>query len=716
MDRKNDVSALSTRNLRRAAPAVVAALLSPVVLFGAPSRAATNPRIPAGGVLRVSVPEAVGGKTVVGQLTVDQAQGAGFVTAYGCDDGIPTNADGTVSRSDLNFDGRVSPVASNRLLVQADNNGDICFYTQQPAAMVVDINAVTFDTGFNSFANRRTDTRSTQTPRVAAGSVMRVAVPEATGGKTIVGQLTVDQAQGAGFVTAYGCDDGMPTNSDGTVGRSDLNFDGRISPVASNRLIVKADNDGDVCFYTQRPAAMIVDVNGVSDIGISSMPNRRTDTRSAPSPRVPAGGVTRIVVPEAVGGKTVVGQLTVDQTTSAGFVTAYGCDDGMPTNGDGTVSRSDLNFDGRVSPVASNRLIVKADNDGEICFYTQQPAAMIVDINAVSAVGISSFPNRRVDTRTDQLPPGSIISSGVPIWPPYVALPALSGIAALTGLPADSAVTERPILAVKIDNYGPARPQWALDEADAIIEENVEGISRFVALFHTNLPEVVGPVRSARIGDLDLLSAMNRPVFSYSGANPGVTDWINSAVSSNVLEDWTALRHPCYKRSPDRSGPHNLLLDPTCAVNSSPNAGPARPMWQIASSWTVPNHAGVIADTAFTLEMDGVHVGWTWDSASGKYLRSQDGQPHVAVSGAQISAQNVVEISTEYYPSPVDARSPTPNTVGTGEAVVHRNGTAVPVVWSRATEYDPFTFIDPATGQPVALNTGKTFIELERAG
>ena len=589
------------------------------------------------------------------------------------------------------------------------------FYTQQPAAMVVDINAVTFDTGFNSFANRRVDTRSSSAPRVAAASVTRVAVPEAVGGKVVVGQLTVDQAVDAGFVAAYGCDDGMPTNSDGTAGRSDLNFDGKVSPIASNRLIVQADKDGDVCFYTQRSVAMIIDVNGVSDVGISSLPNRRSDTRSSPIPRIAAAAVMRVSVPEAVGGKTVVGQLTADQAVSAGFVTAYGCDDGMPTNGDGTVGRSDLNVDGRVSPVSSNRLIVKADNDGDVCFYAQQPAAIIVDVNAVSAVGISSFPNRRIDTRTDQLPPGSILASGVPVWPPYVALPALVGIAALTGLPADAAVTDRPILAVKIDNYGPARPQWALDEADAVFEENVEGISRFVALFHTHLPEVVGPVRSARIGDLDLLTAMNRPVFAYSGANPGVTDWINSAASSNVLADFSALRHPCYRRSPDRRGPHNLLLDPTCAVNASPNAGPARPLWQIASTWTAPTHTGVVADSTFDVDMDGVDVGWTWDTASGLYLRSQDGEPHVAVSGVQISARNVVEIFAEYYPSPVDARSPTPNTVGTGEAVVHRNGTAVPVIWSRATEYDPFSFVDPATGQAVALNTGTTFIELVRA-
>jgi hypothetical protein len=698
----------------RLLPLVAAATLIPAFATGEPTTAAGSGRVPAGSVLRVSVPEAFGGKTVIGQLTVDQVLNAGFVTAFGCDDGLPTNIDGTISRSDLNFDARVSPIASNRLIVQADSNGDVCFYTQQPAAMIVDVNAVTFDTGVSSFPNRRTDTRTSPNPRVAAGGVFRLNVPEATGGKTVVGQLTVDQAVNAGFVTAYGCADGIPRNANGTIGRSDLNFDARVAPIASNRLIVKADAHGDVCFYTQQPAAMIIDINGVSDAGIASFANLRTDTRSMSPPRVQAAGVMRVNVPGAVGGSTVVGQLTVDQASNAGFVTAYGCADGIPTNSDGTIGRSDLNFDARVSPIASNRLIVKADEQGDVCFYTQQPTAMIIDLNAVSSFGIYSFANHRIDTRRDDLPPGSITTAGVPVWPPYTTLPAMNGIAALTGLPADAAVTARPILAVKIDNYGAARPQWSLDQADAVFEENVEGISRFVALFHSHMPDVVGPARSARTADLDLLSAMNRPVFAYSGANAGVTDWIRAAASAGVLVDFTAQRNGCYSRSPDRAGPHNLLLDPGCAIAASPSAGPARPLWPIAADWSLPANAGVTADATFALEMDGVHVGWTWDSASGLYLRSQDGQPHVTTSGAQVSARSVVELGTTYVPSPVDARSPNAITTGTGHGVVHRDGSAIPVVWSRETAYDAFTFVDATTGLAVPLDAGTTFVELER--
>ena len=440
----------------------------------------------------------------------------GFVTAYGCDDGLPTNADGTSARSDLNYDPHASPVASNRLIVQADDNGDVCFYTYKTVAMIVDVNGVTFDTGVSSFANRRTDTRRTTSPVIPADGVLRVSVPEAAGGKTVIGQLTVDRVTEPGYVTAYPCAQGIPADRR-LIAKSDLNYDPNASPVASNRLVAQADAKGDVCFSTMKPVAMIVDVNGVSDVGIRSFANRRTDTREAPAPVLPGGGVLRLNVPEAVGNKTVIGQLTVDRVTEPGWVAAYPCAAGLPTGSDGVVSRSDLNYDPNASPVASNRLIVQADANGDVCLQTLRPTALIVDINGVAGAGISSFPNRRTDTRRDVLPPGSIAVASTPAYPPFTPRPPLIGVAALTGAPTDADVTSRPIVAVKIDNYGPARPQWGIDQADAVFEENVEGISRFLALFHSRLPDTIGPVRSARTQDIDLLAAMNRPVFAFSG-------------------------------------------------------------------------------------------------------------------------------------------------------------------------------------------------------
>jgi hypothetical protein len=275
-------------------------------------------------------------------------------------------------------------------------------------------------------------------------------------------------------------------------------------------------------------------------------------------------------------------------------------------------------------------------------------------------------------------------------------------------------------VAVKIDNYGPARPQWGLDRADVVIEEQVEGVTRFIALFHSRLPADVGPVRSARTGDLDLLSGMNRPVFGYSGANPGVTRWIESAAESGVLVDHTAQRRPCYRRSPERPGPHNLLLDPSCAVDVAASGGiapgAARPLWDVDPAWVPSGEIMIANDTTFTVEMDGVDVGWMWDAASGTYVRFQDGEPHMSVGETQISANNLVELTAVHVPSVVDARSPHPITVGTGAAVVHRDGLSIEAIWSRASPYDEFEFFAPVSGASIPLDTGTTFVELVRVG
>src|SRR5579864_2448143 len=86
--------------------------------------------------------------------------------------------------------------------------------------------------------------------------------------------------------------------------------------------------------------------------------------------------------------------------------------------------------------------------------------------------------------------------------------PAPPAIAPLTGLvvPHGSAFLTRAALAVKIENTPDARPQSGLDNADIVVEEQVEGgITRFIAIFQSRDARVVGPVRSARPEDPDLL-------------------------------------------------------------------------------------------------------------------------------------------------------------------------------------------------------------------
>lgn len=681
--------------------------------------------VTAGGVVKVAVPEAFGGKTVIGQLAVDGARGPGFITAYGCANGLPRDATGKITRADLNYNGSITTTWSNRLIVQADGNGDICFYALTPVELIIDVNGVSFDTGISSFLNRRTDTRLATSQRpagpVRAGTTLRMTVDAAVGGKTVIGQLAVDEVSKIGFVTAYPCAGGLPIDSVAAVDRADLNYIGTVAATWSNRLIVEADANGEICFFSSSTAQLVLDINGVTDAGVRAFANRRTDTRTgAGRPNVgpvTAGTTLRIKVPEAEGGRIVLGQVAVDDVRASGFVTAYPCAEGIPINFAGEVDRADLNYSGRAARTWSNRLIVEADTNGEICLFSSASAEMIIDINGVSAVeGITPFPNRRTDTRFGAQPtpePVPVDINGVPQWPPYVPFPALNGVAALTGLPASAKVTERPIIAVKVDNFRRARPQFGLNQADAVFELNVEGVTRFIALFHSNVPALLGPARSARTADLDLLAAMNRPILAYSGANVGVEQWLTTAENSGVLVDFAAQHNPCYFREPTRPGPHNLLLDPTCVFANAPQAGPARPLWSIDVGWT-PGAQPSTPDSTFDVDMDGVDVTWKWDVDSRRYLRLQDGVPHLAEPDIPVTASNVVLIESEHVPSPVDARSPNPISIGSGKAVVHRDGRAVPCTWSRPSPFDPFTFFDAASGITIPLDVGVTFVELVR--
>ena len=352
----------------------VIALAGTVAALGAAAASpVTAEPIRGGTTLRINVPEAVGAKTVIGQLTVDRVTERGYVTAWDCSAPRP-------NKSDLNYNGFIVPVASNRLIVAAADNGDICFYTSATAELVIDISAVT--TAFENVTVARTDTRTTT--GLAAGEVLEMRVPAAAGGKTVHGQLTVDNVTSRGYVTAWDCSEPMPI-------KSDLNFDGTVKPVASNRLVVTASELGDVCFYTMSEADLIIDVNGVTD-DIDVFANQRTDTRETGT-RIERGAVARINVPQAAGAKTVFGQLTVDQVFGySGYVTAWDCSEPRPL-------KSDLNFSGFWSQVASNRLVLTANDAGDMCFYFSEAGALIVDVSGVSD-DIDAIPNQRFDTRT----------------------------------------------------------------------------------------------------------------------------------------------------------------------------------------------------------------------------------------------------------------------------------------------------------------------------
>ena len=265
----------------------------------------------------------------------------------------------------------------------------------------------------------------------------------------------------------------------------------------------------------------------------------------------------------------------------------------------------------------------------------------------------------------------------------------------------------RPALAVKIDNAPPARRNHTgLAVADLVFEEKVEGdLTRFAAVFQTNDADPVGPIRSGRSQDVDLLSSLNEPLFAWSGGNPGVT----RLIGDSFLTDLNAQRNPGYYRGPG-SAPHNLYSSTEALYAQTPADHPGAPPQQFAYLMADEDFPGTAVE-ALDLAIGGIDIVWTWDAEQAAFLRAQEGSPHVDKTYGQITADNVVVLVVDYQPSAVDARSPEAQTLGEGIAYVFSAGEVVEGRWSRELAVGQIR-LTTADGESIELTPGNTWVEL----
>jgi Protein of unknown function (DUF3048) N-terminal domain/Protein of unknown function (DUF3048) C-terminal domain len=285
----------------------------------------------------------------------------------------------------------------------------------------------------------------------------------------------------------------------------------------------------------------------------------------------------------------------------------------------------------------------------------------------------------------------------------------------LTGLPVgDPAYSARPALAAKMDNHTDARPHAGINQADIVYEEIVEGITRFFVIFHSQDVGPIGPIRSARTTDVDLLNQLNRPLFVWSGGNGGVVRAIGDA---NVESRAHGNNAQFYYRDSDRRRraaiEHTLLAYDTSQFYTTvnPSQGPPAPFftWRAAGAPVAGDPIALIG-----IDMNSVDVGWAWDSTVNQFIRSEYRAPHVDTTGAPVSAENVIIQFCQYRTSPADPKSPEAVTVGYGEAMLFSGGKVVSGTWERGEPGAPAIFKD-SSGKPMELSPGRTWIELARA-
>lgn len=277
---------------------------------------------------------------------------------------------------------------------------------------------------------------------------------------------------------------------------------------------------------------------------------------------------------------------------------------------------------------------------------------------------------------------------------------------------ATDALTNRSALAVKIDNVPQARPPVGVTQADLVVEEMVEGtFTRLIAIFQSNEPSVVGPVRSLRTTDFDVLSQLNRPLLAASGGNRTVLQLLESAPVVNVN---ALVAGGAYYRANDRRAPHNLFAN-TGSLRQAGGDRPGLPTQLFSYRDGDDPVRGARPSAGVDIDFGNQDVSYRWDDNRRSWLRTMNRTAHVDAGGTQIGPENVVVMVTDYRTSAADSESPEAVTVGSGEVFVFTGGSVVSGTWSRAKASDPIVFRD-GTGSIINLTAGATWVALAPAG
>ncbi len=338
--------------------------------------------------------------------------------------------------------------------------------------------------------------------------------------------------------------------------------------------------------------------------------------------------------------------------------------------------------------------------------------ALVLSVGVVACSGDS-------DGAADQVPTTAISTTTEP--PSTTAAPTSATtepiptgpIAPLTGLVETETDLERPALAVKIDNHPDAGPPVGIEEADIVFESRAEGVTRYMAVFHSHTPEEVGPVRSSRTTDYALLSALDTPLYASSGGNSGVLGGLRRLPIIAV----TAASENVYYRSGSHTAPHNLFVDPSDLYALAPEerTGP-EPWFEYRTSDTpLPATAEPITG-AVTVDFRGSPLAtFTWDESLMGWARTQNGRDDVADSGVRIAPPNVVIMEASYKSSSADPRSPELVSTGAGDLYVLTDGAVIEGTWQRAKASDKPTLVDTA-GDPILLTPGQTWVLYPEVG
>lgn len=324
-------------------------------------------------------------------------------------------------------------------------------------------------------------------------------------------------------------------------------------------------------------------------------------------------------------------------------------------------------------------------------------AGTLALVGAFALAGCSGGAAPNGATGPAQRPSPSSITSSSPPAPPQP-----SRLSGRLGRP------NGPVYAVKIDNTSKAFPQVGLRKADVVYVEQVEGgVTRLAAVYSSEYPTRVGPVRSARITDIELLRQYGTVGLFYSGSQNKLADNLQRADLKLVSFDQDGSG---YQRVPGRPPVYDVIGTFARLRQRAGKVAPPPPMGYTFGS---PPAGGTPVRTV-SVRYPSARVDARWSARQKRWLLSMDGVPDRAAEGGRLGPTTFVAQFVTVRPSAYHdvngANTPQTLTVGGGRILVFRDGRMYRGRWSRpkASAVTSYT----VNGQPAAFAPGQVWITL----
>ena len=272
------------------------------------------------------------------------------------------------------------------------------------------------------------------------------------------------------------------------------------------------------------------------------------------------------------------------------------------------------------------------------------------------------------------------------------------------------------------------RPQTNVNLADVVFEVEAEGgVTRFAAIYRSNMPDHVGSVRSARLLELELVPMYNA-LLAYSGTSKPIQDLI--LASDYVYQTFSPLKgdncqEAGFCRFP-REGlnyEHTLFLDTSRLYELAERRAVATGYKARGFAFSdFPDPGGLPANDLFIDWYGQTDARWQYDSTTGRYLRWTDSVPHTDVAtGEQLWANNLVIIEVPHerrpdlFPDGVNYESLEIQLWDQGRAYVVRDGQWYQGFWRRRST-DPGDALQLIYGsnQPMMMKPGRTWVSVVR--